>query len=186
MLLCRKPRIFDIDLLALAAVLGICALTWLFVVQPLDQKLAQQRAEQKQYQQDNESAQTQLSHLQNLVKRRQALAVSLRKTKNILKDSMGMPEVVRQMGRLCRRCGIRLDEITPGKANYGARYSRRALMLRMRGSFPQVHTLLTRLTEDLPYVRVRTLSLMQVSQTQAPWCDITLHLDVFGPHWQRL
>ena len=97
-----------------------------------------------------------------------------------------MPEVVRQMGRLCRRCGIRLDEITPGKANYGARYSRRALLLRMRGSFPQVHTLLTRLTEDLPYVRVRTLSLMQVSQTQAPWCDITLHLDVFGPHWQRL
>ena len=67
MLLCRKPRIFDIDLLALAAVLGICVMTWFFVVQPLDEKLTQQRAEQKQYQQDNESAQTQLSNLQSLV-----------------------------------------------------------------------------------------------------------------------
>jgi len=186
MLLCHKPRIFDIDLLAFAAVLGICAMTWLFVVQPLDEKLAQQRAEQKQYQQDNESAQTQLSNLENLVKQRQALAASLRKTKNILKESLGMPEVVRQTGWLCQRCGIRLDEITPGNVNYGERYNRRALLLRMRGSFPQVHALLTRLTEDVPYVRVRTLSLRQVPQTQAGWCDITLHLDVFGPHWQRL
>ncbi|GEM_PF-1148436 len=186
MLLCRKPRIFDIDLLAFAAVLGICAMTWLFVAQPLDEKLAQHRAEQKQVQQDNESAQTQLSNLGNLVRQRQALAASLRKTKNILKDSLGMPEVVRQMGQLTRRCGIRLDEITPGEKKYGERYNRRALLLRMRGSFPQVHALLTLLTKDLPYVRVRDLSLKQVQQSQAGWCDITLLLDVFGPHWQPL
>lgn len=180
MLLCRKPRIFDIDLLALAAVFGICAVTWLFVVQPLDKKLVRQRDEQKQVQQDNESAQSQLSHLQTLVQQRQALAASLQKTKNILKESTGMPEVVRNMGRLCRRCGIRLDEIIPGSTKHGARYSRRALQLRMHGSFPQVHALLTRLTEDLPYVRVRTLSLNQVRENQSGWCDITLYLDVFG------
>ncbi len=183
MLLCRKPKIFDIDLVAFALALGICAMSWLFMVQPLDEKLAQQRVEQKQYQEDNESAQTQLSNLKTLVQHRQALAANLRKTKNILKESLGMPEVVRQMGWLCDRCGIRLDEISPGKVHHGLRYDRHTLLLRMRGSFPQVHALLTRLTEDLPYVRVRSLSLRQVSQSQTGRCDITLHLDVFGPHW---
>jgi len=180
MLLCRKPRIFDIDLIALAAVFGIGAVTWLFVVQPLDKKLVRQRAAQQQYQQDNESAQTQLSHLRSLVKQRQVLATNLQKTKNILQETTGMPEVIRKMGRLCQRCGIRLDEITPGSVNHGACYSRRALLLRMHGSFPQTHALLTRLPETLPYVRVKTLSLNQVLQHQSGWCDITLHLDVFG------
>jgi Tfp pilus assembly protein PilO len=186
MLLCRKPRIFDIDLLALAAVFGICVLTWLFVLQPLEKKLLQQRTEQQQVQEDNESAQTQLSHLQNLVKQRQVLAASLRKTKNILKDSMGTPDVIRRMGQLCRRCGIRLDEITPGAVQPSTRYHRRTLLMRMHGSYPQVHAMLSKLNEEIPYVRVRTLTLQQAGQTQIGRCSVTLHLDVFGPHWQQL
>lgn len=186
MLLCRKPKIFDIDALALAAVFAICALTWWLVIQPLDTKIEQQCAEKERYQQENESAQSQLTHLQSLVKKRQAVAANLKKTKNILKECTGMPEVIRQIGRISQACGIRLDEIQPGETIYGPQYNQRPLRLRIYGSFPQLHALLTQLTKDMPYVKVSALSMNQGSQTQTGGCDCTLLLDVFGPHWQSL
>jgi len=179
MLICGKPKIFHVDLYAVAAIIGVCVLTWYFLIKPLDDKIALQQEEQQKHRQNNESAQKELDDLQKLTRREQLLVARLQHTQNLLQDHVGIAEVISNMERLCNLCLIRLDEINPGPEYYAEHFQKSGLNLHLYGTFPQARQLLSKIEEELPCVRVKSISLV-MKDTSWRLCELVIDLDIFS------
>ena len=179
MLICKKPKIFDVDLYALAALVGFCALTWLVLIKPLNEKVSQQHLDQEKQRLNKESAQTKLVNLRELTRQEQVLASKLKQTRNILGDHAAIPETIRNMERLCRLCGLRLDEINPGEDTSTQHFRKTGLHLRLSGTFPQGQTLLAQIREKMHYVRIKSM-LVTMKDTRLNRCEIVIDLDIFS------
>ena len=180
MLICKKPRIFDIDLLAVLLLIGLGTLVWLVLFMPLNKKIIQQRQDQVQHRDSKGSAQIKLDHLQGLSQREQALAAWLQQTRNILDDSTGVAEVIKDMEDLCHLCDLRLDEISPIEKTTTEHFRKTGLNISLSGTFPQAKELLTRIKQELPYVRIRSLSVV-IKDAPQRMCEIIMLLDIFSP-----
>ena len=140
MLICNKPKIFDVDLYGLAAALGIIALSWIFIIQPLEKKCAQRLQDQQQYQLTAQAAQGELTQLQKLVRHQQALSAQVSQARDLLKDNTGMANVIRQIASLTQSNGLQVDEITPGDKTRTNLFNKTDLNLKLYGSFPQLQS----------------------------------------------
>ena len=178
MLICRKPKIFDVDLYGLAIIMGIWALSWLLVVRPVDRKLQHIRTDRQENSQNLKSVQTDLNQMQSLVQNRQALSARALQTDNIIRQNAGIPEVVRHLGDLAINCSLCLDEITPGSATSVEHYNKTAVDLKLNGLFPDLRNFLVGIADKLPFVRIRQLALTRKSNETA-LCDISIELNVF-------
>ena len=180
MLVCKNPKIFDVDFYWTAAGLALVGFAWLLLLKPLENKIIQQRQTFQQQQQNADKAQSELDRLQKLAQQEQALANWLKQSKNVLDGYAGLAEVLRNMEQLCRKCQLQLEEITPLESDTAAHFNKNGVHLRLSGSFQQGRLLLQRMEEQLPYVRVRTMS-VAAKQTRPALGEIIMDVDVFGP-----
>jgi len=181
MLICNKPKIFDVDLYGLAAALGIFALSWIFFIQPLEKKCAQRLQDQQQYQQSTQAAQNELTQLQKLVRHQQVLSAQVSQARDLLKDNTGMANVIRKIASLTQSSGLRLDEITPGDQTRTNLFHKTELKLKLQGSFPQLRSFLIDLAQNLPYVPIDALELTNKGDSETAFCDVAMDLHVFAP-----
>ena len=180
MLICKKPKIFDVDLYGIAAMLCICGIGWLLLIRPLEMKELRFLNDQQKNQKNKETAQLQLNQLESEVQGKQALTSRASQAENILKKSSDFPEVIRQIGLLAKNCRLRLDEITPGIPAYEVHYRKTGMSLQMYGSFPSLRKFLGSITKELPYVRIGAMD-MAYKKTEKDLCNITMDLDIFAP-----
>ena len=181
MLIYHKPKIFDVDLYGLAAVAGVLLLCWFFLIKPLDNKLQQRRQSQQDYHQNKETAQAELVQLRKLVTRQRSLSERLSRTRDLLKDNTGLDRVVSEIASFSQECSVRLDEIIPGEPTVEQYCRRTDLNMKLFGSFPQLHNLLTEIAEKLPFVRINSLNINDQQATENGLCEINLELHVFAP-----
>ncbi|MBN1764452.1 MAG: type 4a pilus biogenesis protein PilO, partial [Sedimentisphaerales bacterium] len=180
MLICKKPRIFDIDLYGLAAISGLVVFVWLFVINPMDRESVQISREQEVKQQENQEAQSELVRLQSVVRNQQALTNRVRHYVDVLTQNHDIPEVIRLLGRFSGECSVRLNEITPSETFISEHFQKTGLSLRLYGTFPQLRIFLAEIFTRLPSVKVRSMSLVRKDMDQGT-CDIMMELDVFEP-----
>ena len=181
MQICEKPKLFDVDLFGLAAVIAACALTWLLIIQPIDKKIDQERQLQNQFIQEHDSAQARYENLQNLVRRRRQLAENLQQTRDVLRDSADIPEVIQKINSLTCRNNMQLDEVTPAIEIVGEHYRKTEISFRLQGSYPDLKEFLQNLSESMQFVRVSSLNINSEMNNDEKLCAIDMKLDVFAP-----
>ncbi|MCF7959065.1 MAG: type 4a pilus biogenesis protein PilO [Phycisphaerae bacterium] len=182
-----KPRIFDVDLYGLAAIVILCGVFYLGVIQSLEGRCVQQEHACQVNLQEAQSSREKLAQLQSMKQQRQSLMSQLSHTRDVLQDNAGTAELVRQLGRLAAACHIRLVEIVPGNAIVGPHCERRGIELKLNGTFGQLQLLVSALADKLEFARLSNLQVVRemTSQSQdkfnASECDIIINLDVFSP-----
>lgn len=183
MLIHKSPRIFDVDLYGISVVIALCVLTWLFLVKPLGEKAAQCRSSHAEIALRKDAASVELSGLRELSDRRRQLARRFSSTGEILQDSKGLPDAIRRFTWLSDESGLSLDGVKFASEVCYDYYRKSSLDLHLRGSFPQLNSLLGKLPESLSYVRVAGLSVDTARRDARIGrdCKITMQLDVFGP-----
>ena len=181
MQICEKPKIFDVDMFGLAAVIAVCALTWLLIIQPIDKKIDQEREQQNQFIRDHDSAQARYASLQNLVQRRRQLAENLQQTRDVLRDSADIPEVIQKINSLTCQNNLQLDEVTPAAEISGEYYRKTEISLRLQGSYPDLKEFFQNLSESMQFVRVSSLEINSEMNNDENLCAIDIKLDVFAP-----
>ncbi len=179
MLICNKPKIFDIDLYGLAALLCISGLIWLFLIRPLDHEVIQLQKERQQKQQEKESIEAELVQLQNAVQSRRTLTARIRQNADMLSHNIDIPEVIRRLGSLAQNCSIRLDEIAPGDTDSSEQYHKTSMSLKIYGTFPNLRSFLTSIADELLFVRISSLTLTG-KQSDEHSCNIAMNMDVFA------
>ena len=179
MLICKNPKIFDIDLYGVAALLLLAGLGWLFLFKPLDQKMGLARQDQQRILQENNSIQAQVIQLEDVVRDQKTLTQRARQNADLLSRSTDIPEVIRSLGQLAGYCGLRLDEITPSPTVGDEHFYKTPVDLQLYGSFPCLYDLLEKIPAKLPFVRIGSLTLDR-KQPEQGCCVIHLNLDVFA------
>lgn len=179
MLICRKPRIFDVDLYGLGVLVIIAILTNFALLDVLKAKTAEEQKQYESLSEQNASQHQELSRLQELANTRRSLVNRLSRTTDILKSNKGISHVIRQLGSLTAKYSISLDDITPGPTTCEEHFCCTPVALRMRGSFPELHTFIQTLTQQMGFLRI---VLLQVSRTDGDPgnCNITLDIHVFS------
>ena len=180
MLLCKKPRIFNIDLIGPALMVGLFGLTYFAVIKPLHSMAAECQTEQQDMLAKKNYTEKELERLQHLNRRQQLLAEQLSRTADVLAKNGGMAHTLRQLGVLAQSNGLRLEELTPGEMAVDEHYSWTPLTLRLTGGFPPLQAFLNRLADQMPYLRIASLeaATTRVGETNA--CDVALELHVFA------
>lgn len=181
MLLCRRPRIFDVDAIALAVVALLAALTWIGAMRPLHARRLAAAAEQQEHIDQLEQANQQLARLEHSVAERESLAASLRESTDFLENSNGLPGVVTALERLCLESDLQFNEFIPGPLTLQQHYAQRQATLQLSGRFHHFHRFLSRLQSDLPYLWPRSVSIATRPDDEAATCRIALELDIFTP-----
>ena len=177
----RRFQVFDIDWYGSTAVMLLCVLGWLLLYQPLAEKLSQRQNDRKEFQQTYDSARTEITRWQELDRQRESLIKTMHLTGDIIRDSGGLPQVIREMGRLAGVYGMRLNEITPDLTEAAEHYQKTAVLLRLEGSFPKFNLLLNRMVEQLQFVRISALEIKNTNQVPPlDRCEITMALDIFA------
>ena len=181
MQICEKPKIFDVDLFGLAAVIAVCALTWLLIIQPIDKKIDQERKQQNQFIQEHDSVQARYESLQNLVHRRRQLTENLQQTRDVLRDSAEIPEVIQKINSLTCQNNLQLDEVTPAAEISGGHYRKTEISFRLQGSYPDLEEFLQNLSESMQFVRISSLKINSEMNNDENLCAIDIKMDVFAP-----
>jgi len=181
MLICNKPKIFDIDLYSLGLVIGICALNWLLLIQPIEKKLDTLQQEQQNYLQKKDAAQQELANLRKIDLYQKNLAAKLSQTADPLKDNPGLEEVIRRISQFSQDCNLRLDQVTPGSDTIGEHYRKTGLTITLLGGYPDYHNFLARIMEELKFVRIDTFTINNSNNTSEAMCKIAVNLDIFSP-----
>jgi Tfp pilus assembly protein PilO len=181
MLLCRRPRIFDVDLAGAFALCLLAALTWFALLRPLDHRCRQERTRQLLLEQQNLDLQAQLDRLRDSVAQRRTLADTLRQTQDVLERSTGMAGVVHSLHSLAADSGLRLEEVEPDDPQAAPRFLKTPATLRLSGPFPCLRDFMHRARTELPYVWPRSLTLESRSSDDETLCDATIDVDVFTP-----
>lgn len=184
MLISAKYKIFDVDLYGILAAVALGIVAWMFVVQPLDNKLDQCLRQQQQSQQDAESASVELTHLREQAKHQQTVTEQLSRTPDILRKNTGISDVLKKIGQFAHLAGLRLDETTLAADTATEHYRKINLSLRLNGTFPDLQVFLNHLASQLPYVRVQYFTANIARQANDGICDIDIVLDIFAPREQ--
>jgi len=179
MLICKKPKIFDIDVIAAGIIVGLCAATWLGLIKPLNEKTIRLRQESQEQKKNTESAQSELDQLKGLTQQEQALASWLKQTKNILPHEPGISAAVRTMADLCQQCGLRLDEVVPGETAAEQHFNKTNSSARITGAFPQLQNLLVEIKQQMQHVRIKNMT-VSIINSRLNLCEINLELDIFS------
>lgn len=182
-----KPRIFDIDLYGLVAIVILCGVFYLGVIQSLDGRLVQQDHACQVNLQEAQSSRETLAQFQKMKQQRQVLMAQLSHTRDVLQDNTGIAELVRQLGHLAKASHICLVEILPGESIAGTHFHRRNIELKFSGTFRQLQSLIRAFADQLEFARLSNLRVTRdmTSPSQdkinATECDIIINLDVFSP-----
>ena len=179
MLICQKPKIFDVDLIAAGLIIGLCAAAWLGLIKPLNEKIIRLRQESQEQINSSHSAQSELDQLKGLTQQEQALASWLKQTKNILPNDRGISAAVGALEDLCQQCGLRLDELVPGDTTDGRHFHKTALSAQIAGSFPQLQDLLVQIKQKMPHVRISNLT-VNIRNSPLSLCEINMELNIFS------
>ncbi|MCK5269455.1 MAG: type 4a pilus biogenesis protein PilO [Sedimentisphaerales bacterium] len=179
MLICKNPKIFDVDLYAVAALLLFAGLGWLFLFKPMGQKMGRAQQDQQRILQENDSIHAQVNQLEVVIQDQRSLAQQARQNAGLLNCSTDIPEVIRSLGSLADHCGLRLDEITPSPTTGDERFYKTPIALQLYGSFPCLYDLLEKIPVKLPFVRIGSLALDR-GQSEQGCCVINLSLDAFA------
>lgn len=178
MLICKKPRIYDVDLYGVALIAALVVSSWLFVFRPLDEKVVRIRREQQQKKQQQEDARRQLTELQRSIEGQKRLTDRFMRNAEIIGQSRDLFEVVGIMGSIAEKTPIRLDQLTPGPVESGDRYYKTSLSLNLYGTWPGMSGFLRQMQKELPFVKVQSISVLKAGR-QSPACSIAMKLDVF-------
>lgn len=187
MLISKKPKIFDVDLYGLAAVIAICTLTWTLLIQPLGRRKQALAQDQQNCSREKTSSQAQLSQLRQSARQQQILSAKLRQMPDVFKDFAGLPQAIHQLSQLSQASDLRLDDVVPETESNTEYYRKIPLSLKLQGTFPQLCELFSRIKSDMPYLRVTTFTINGTPPTEtdadtaAQTCDITVDVDVFAP-----
>lgn len=173
-----RPKIFDVDIYGLAAVIALAALGWLLLMRPLELKFSRQQQERLKIMQNNQSLCNELKGLQDRVQHQENLVNDLKKTIVVTEDNKGIPEVIRTISCLTQQCELRLDEVLPRPPQHTENYQKTRLLLRLYGSFPQLYEWLKLMTVQLKTVRIYSLDMNNRSSPKG-LCEIAMELDVF-------
>ena len=76
MLICKRPKIFDVDLYGLASLMCISGLAWLLLIKPVASEVLQLQEGLQQNQNNKQSIQSELKQLENIVQEQRALTPS--------------------------------------------------------------------------------------------------------------
>lgn len=177
----RTANLFDVDLYGLGVVVGLWVLCFFLFIQPLDGRITQLRQDRNTVSRDAESTRQELNDLQMLVDRRTSLAASLSETKDILRQTTSIDEIVRMIGDFSRRIGLRLDEMRPHDERLVSHYRSTQLTLHLEGAFPKFITFLKAIRQELPYLRVESLAVTAKPKSELDWSRLEMDLIVFAP-----
>ncbi|MBN2377537.1 MAG: type 4a pilus biogenesis protein PilO [Sedimentisphaerales bacterium] len=181
MQICEKPKIFDVDFFGLAAAIAVCTLTWLLVIQPINKKIDQELNQQNQFIQEHNSAQARYESLQNLVQRRRQLAENLQQTRDVLRDSADIPEVIQKINALTCQNNLQLNEVTPATEINTEHFRKTEISFRLQGNYPDLKEFLQNLSESMQFVRVSSLKINSEMNNEENLCAIDIKLNVFAP-----
>ena len=180
MLICEKPRIFDVDLFGLAAILVVAVATWFVLIEPLKGKTTGMIEQRDELLDRRERSQGELNRLETLSQEQQQLAASLSRTPDILAENPGMAEVLRQLEEIAGSTGMMLEEVIPLESDVVQHFSIAPLECRLTGTFPQLHSFLNVTRRTMRYVRVARLSVEGRESDEIGLCDVGLDLHVFA------
>ena len=179
MLICKKPKIFDVDVIAAGLIVGLCAATWLVLIKPLNEKTIQLRQETLEQKNTTDSAQSELDQLEGLTQQEQALASRLKQTENILPHDLGISAAVGALEDLCQQCNLRLDEVVPGETATEQHFHKTNLSVLLSGSYPQLLDLLVQIKQNMQHVRISSLT-VNIRNSLLSLCEINMELDIFS------
>ena len=179
MLICPKPKIFDVDVIAAGIIIGLCAATWLVLIKPLNEKTSQLRLESQEQKTTTDTAQSELDQLKGLTQQEQALASWLKQSKNILPTDLGISAAVRTLEELCQQCQLRLDEVVPGATATEPHFHKTNVSLLISGSYPQLQNLLVKIKQNMQHVRISNMT-VNIRNSQLSLCEINMELDIFS------
>ena len=180
MLICEKPRIFDVDLAGVAAILVVAAATWFALLEPLKGKTAEMIVQRDESLNRRQTSQGELNRLETLSQEQQQLATTLSRTPDILAENPGMADVLRQLEKIASSTGMMLEEVIPLETDVVHHFSIAPLECRLTGTFPQLHSFLNVTHRTMRYVRVARLSVAGRESNEIGLCDVGLDLHVFG------
>ena len=180
MLICEKPRIFDVDLCGFAAILVMAAATWFAVIKPLEAKTADMLEQRDESLERRQMSQGELNRLQTVSQEQQQLATRLSRTPDILAENPGTADVLRRLEEIANSTGLMLEEVIPQETDVAQHFSNTPLACRFTGTFPQLHSFLDTTRTSMRYVRVAGLSVERQASDQTGLCDVGLDLHVFA------
>lgn len=180
MLVCQKPRIYDVDIAGMVAVAGLSVVLWWFMIQPLHHRVVQQRQMQRSVHDEKLQAESELGQIQQQLKRQELLAARLCQSVGLLKLNTGMPDILKKIHHLAAKSKLRFDGLLPFSGQKSHDYRRSQLQVKMYGTAPQVLVFLQGLAEELPYVKVGDLSVISKQNDRAVECEVAITLDVFS------
>jgi len=179
MLFYIKPKIFDVDLYGLSLLLALGALSWLFLLKPLNEKLRYTNRDQQKHNQQKQAYQNELDQLTAIVRSKQAITRHALRNADLLNRKTDIPDVIRGLERLAHQCGLRLDEITPSLTASDEHFYKTLMALKLYGSFPTLQDFMRRVARELPFIRIKELILNR-KDAEEGWCTIRVVLDVFA------
>ncbi len=182
MLINQKPRIFDVDLIGLALVAALFGATYLFGVRTLQQNYQEQLRQREEFSSQTEASQARLAGLRELTQQQKMLTDRLQQTRDVLRESTGMDEVVRQLGLLAESCAIRITEINPEEVSGEPSYVVTKVSLKCGGTFLQTRRFLVQLQQQMPFVRVAAFSINAIEQSDRGLCRVEMDLRVYAPN----
>lgn len=180
MLLCRKPKIFDVDAAGVILCLALLGGTWGFWVRPLADKASAVEARQEQLRREKAELIQELAQLRLVAGERENLARLLQATPDVLRGNTSMSEVLFKLGELARTHELRMDEVNLGEEAQAEHFRRARLALRLGGDCRHIGRFLDALAASMPFTRVAQLCL-EGKGPQTGWCETRLDLDIFTP-----
>ncbi len=178
MLICKKPKIYDVDLYGIGLIGALAIAAWLFIFQPLDLKIMRIQQEKKQKQQTSESAEKEFARLRLAVAEQRRLTDRFMRNAEMIDRSRDLFDVIGIMGSLAEKTSLRLDRVVPGDAEFGDRYYKTPLEVKVYGTYPGIYRYLSQMDRELPFVKVKSVSL-QKDTPDSPACSIALNCDVY-------
>ena len=179
MIICNRPRIYDVDLYGAALTLGIALIAYAALLQPLQTKTLQSQRQHLDASKRRGATQQRLTAMQASFQQQNALALRLASMPDVLAQSKGLDDVIGRIDLLSNQYAVSLDNVIPNEPASTQHHTITPLELKLSGSFRETMSLLNSITQNMPYIHVDNISINSSNENTAI-CDIALELHVFS------
>ncbi len=186
MLICDRPRLYDVDLIGLAALVLIGLTMWYGAIKPLEGRIQEFRKCQEGKIEEKKQSLRELESLKQLNNQRQILAEELSQARDVLRENTGIPNILRTIESICGNWNLQIDQVSPGPARQTPHFNVQEMELELTGQFPDLIGFVEALQQKAPYVCVAHSSVEKVMQKEneqenGASCAIQLTFDIFSP-----
>jgi len=180
MLICQKPKIFDVDLIGLTVIAILALALWLGIEKTLSVRIRESDRDYLKLLQKEKKLQAELAQLEVLEREQSALAERLSQTPDVLGGNHGMPEVVRQLGNLASSHCLAIKELNPLTAEVCPYFMMHVVDIQCRGSYPDLYRFVESVEQEAPFSRIAAVSVRSSANDKSNRCDMVIKLHVFA------